>query len=270
MSGSWREPTRLAIHLRRCAATLLALGLAALLSFAGLAIAQSSSPSGPGANFNDLRNRMVDQIAFYTNLSRNATGVDAIDKAILDVMREVPRHEFVPENLKPFAYLDTPLPVGHDQNIAQPFLVALMTHLVRIAPTDVVFETGTGAGYHAAILSKLAAKICSVETIRPLADTAAKRLERLGYRNVTVRSGDGFYGWRECGPYDVMIIKEAIHHVPAPLLNQLRAGGRMIAPIGPLDGTQHLTLIEKRQDGTIAERRLIPVKFSPLQGGERI
>lgn len=221
-------------------------------------------------DFPAMRHALVDQIGKHARLTRDQTGIAAIDPAILEVMRIVPRHEFVPETLRRFAYLDVPLPVGHDQNIAQPFLIALMTHLARIGPGDVVFETGTGAGYHAAVLSKLARQVYSVEVVAPLADVAAARLRSLGYNNVEVRNSDGYYGWRERGPYDAMIIKEAIHHVPAPLLNQLKPGGRMVAPVGPLDGMQWLTVIEKGGDGRITEKRLIPVKFSPLQGGERI
>lgn len=230
---------------------------------------RADAPNGT-LDFDALRQAMVDQIDRHARLARDETGVEAIDPSILAAMREVPRHAFVPGPLQPFAYFDVPLPVGHDQNIAQPFLVALMTHLARPKPGDTVFETGTGAGYHAAVLSKLCDKVYSVEVVQPLAEAAAEKLRSLGYANVEVRNADGYYGWRERGPYDAMIIKEAIHHVPPPLLNQLKPGGRLVAPVGPLDGGQWLTLIEKRLDGAITERRLIPVRFSPLQGGERI
>lgn len=242
-----------------------------LLLWAMTATAQTTTdaPTRP-LDFEAMRNAMVDEIDRYARLARDETGVEAIDPAVLVAMREVPRHAFVPEKLRPFAYFDVPLPVGHEQNIAQPFLIALMTHLARVGPRDVVFETGTGAGYHAALLSKLAGQVYSVEVVAPLAEAAAGKLRELGYANVEVRTADGYYGWRERGPYDAMIIKEAIHHVPPPLLNQLKPGGRLVAPVGTLDGTQWLTLIVKRQDGTTTEKRLIPVRFSPLQGGERI
>lgn len=217
-----------------------------------------------------MRVALVSQVVEQISLSAETTGVSELDERIVAALSAVPRHAFVPEPLRNYAYFDMPLPVGHDQNIAQPFLVALMTALADIQPADIVFETGTGAGYHGAVLSRLAARVYSVEVVEPLARTAAERLARLGYRNIDVRASDGFYGWKEKGPFDAMIIKEAIYQVPPPLLNQLKPGGRLVAPIGPLDGGQMLTVIEKKPSGEISRRDIIPVKFSPLQGGERI
>jgi len=145
-----------------------------------------------------------------------------------------------------------------------------MTQLAGVDKNDRVFETGTGSGYHAAILSRLAARVFSVEVVKPLANSAARRLEKMGYTNIEVRHADGFYGWKERGPFDAMIIKEAVPQIPATLINQLKPGGRLIAPVGFPDRGQMLTVIEKRDDGTIKSTPLIPVKFSPLQGGERI
>jgi protein-L-isoaspartate(D-aspartate) O-methyltransferase len=133
-----------------------------------------------------------------------------------------------------------------------------------------VFETGTGAGYHAAVLSRLAARVDSVELIEPLADQAARVLKELGYANVDVRAGDGYYGWSGHGPYDVIVVKEAIDHLPQPLLNQLKRGGRLVIPLGSAQGPQYLTLVSKDQAGKLRERRIMPVLFSPLQGGERL
>jgi protein-L-isoaspartate(D-aspartate) O-methyltransferase len=188
---------------------------------------------------------------------------------VLAVMREVPRHLFVPQALRPYAYNDHPLPLGHGQNLASPFVVALMTHLAELEPGDVVFETGTGAGYHAAVLAKLAAEVYSVEVVEPLAGRAAATLAKLGVVNAHARPGDGYYGWADHAPYDAIIVKEAVDHVPVPLLNQLKAGGRMVLPLGSLEGGQYLTVVRKAADGTTRKTRVLPVLFSPLQGGER-
>lgn len=198
------------------------------------------------------------------------TGIPEIDPRVLEAMGNVPRHAFVPEELQEFAYRNHPLPVGHDQNIAAPLLVALMTHLIEPEADDVVFETGTGAGYHAAVLSQLVRQVHSVEVIEPLAEQAELTLKELGYDNVSVHASDGYDGWPEQAPYDAMLIKEAIDHVPTPLLNQLKRGGRMVMPLGPDRGPQYLTLITKAEDGTIQQQQILPVRFSPLQGGQRL
>lgn len=217
-----------------------------------------------------LRYQLVRWIEFHAVAAREQTGVKAIDPRVLRVMGEIPRHEFVPAPLRHLAYLDTPLPLGHGQSISQPFIIALMTHLARVGEDDVVFETGTGAGYQAAILARLARRVYSVEYVEPLAVAAAATLARLGYANVETRASDGYFGWSEMGPFDVILVKEAIHHVPRPLLGQLKPGGRMVIPVGPQEGVQQLTLIEKGLDGRLKETRVLPVKFAPLQGGERI
>lgn len=216
------------------------------------------------------RAEMVRIVQLEARALTPATGIAEIDPKVLQVMREVPRDAFVPEPLRRYAYANHPLPVGHDQNIAAPLLVALMTHLVDLEKDDVVYETGTGAGYHAAVLAGLVARVYSVEVIEPLAEEAARRLKELGYHNVFTRVGDGYDGWADQGPFDAIIVKEAIDHIPPPLLNQLERGGRMVMPLGPARGPQHLTLITKDQDGRITEERGMPVRFSPLQGGERL
>jgi protein-L-isoaspartate(D-aspartate) O-methyltransferase len=198
------------------------------------------------------------------------TGITAIDPRVLDAMLEVPRHAFVAEPLRPYAYEPTPLPVTHEQNIAAPLLIALMTHVAAVQPEDVVFETGTDAGYQAAVLSRLASHVYSVEVLEPLAENAARLLKQLGYANVDVQAGDGYFGWAAHGPYDVVMIKEAIDHVPPPLLGQLKRGGRLVIPLGPARGPQYLTLVTKDQAGKVREQRILPVRFSPLQGGERL
>jgi len=212
---------------------------------------------------------MVQMIQVEALLSSEVTGVEQIDARILEVMAEVPRHDFVPPALRPYAYGNHPLPVGHAQNLAAPFLVALMTHLIDPQPDDVVFETGTGAGYHAAVLARLVGHVYSVEVVEPLAISATATLRRLGYDRVSARAGDGYYGWPEKAPFDAIIVKEALDHVPPPLLEQLKPGGRMVIPLGSELNGQYLTLIEKSLDGAITKRRILPVRFSVLQGGER-
>jgi protein-L-isoaspartate(D-aspartate) O-methyltransferase len=216
------------------------------------------------------RRQMVDLVEQEVAMFAGQTGVAAIDPRVLEAMREVPRHAFVPEVLRPYAYRLQPLPVTPEQNLAAPMLVALMTHLAEVQPGDIVFETGTGAGYHAAVLSKLAAHVYSVEVIEPLADHAARLLKDLGYTNVDVIAGDGYYGWSEHAPYDVIVVKEAIDHMPQPLLSQLKRGGRLVIPLGPADGPQYLTLVRRDQAGKLHQRRVMPVRFSPLQGGTRL
>ena len=172
----------------------------------------------------EQRANLVRDVAYHMRRAAPETGIAEVDPAILEAMAEVPRHAFVPPELKPFAYLDIPLPVDRDQNTAQPFLIALMTQLAAIKPDDIVFETGTGGGYHAAILSRLARKVYSVDVLAPLAARAADTLKTLGYTNVEVEARDGFYGWPQKGPFDVIMVKEAVREVPAPLLHHLAEG----------------------------------------------
>lgn len=222
------------------------------------------------ARYDEARREMVSRILQHARALRRRSGRKLPDARVLAAMAKVPRHEFLPEKLRAYAYLDTPLPLGHGQSISQPFLIALMTDLGRVRQTDVVFETGTGAGYHTAVLAELARRVVSVEVIPPLALKAAATLKRLGYANVRVHTGDGYYGWKAGAPYDVMIVKEAVGHIPPPLLQQLKRGGRLVIPLGPRDATQQLTLVERGRDGKLHEQSILPVRFTPMQGGERI
>lgn len=184
-------------------------------------------------------------------------------------MRSVPRHLFVPEELRAHAYDDSPLPIGEGQTISQPYIVALMTDLLDPQPGHSVLEIGTGSGYQAAILSQLVRQVYSIEVIPELAAEASERLQRLGYRNVSVKAGDGNAGWPEHAPYDGIIVTAAAAKVPAALLAQLRNGGRMVIPVGE-SGSQELVLIEKSASGAIAERSILPVAFVPLVAGSRL
>jgi len=216
-----------------------------------------------------LRLEMVRLVEIGAVLVSEETRIAEFDPRILQAMREVPRHLFVPEPLRPYAYNNHPLPLGHAQNIASPFLIALMTHLAAPHAKSVVFETGTGAGYHAALLARLAAEVYSVEVVAPLATQAATTLAGLGLGNARVKQGDGYYGWADYAPYDAIIVKEAVDHVPVPLLNQLKPGGRMVLPLNAIEGGQMLTVVHKNRDGTTKHVPVLPVMFSPLQGGDR-
>ncbi|MGH6905247.1 MAG: protein-L-isoaspartate O-methyltransferase [Geminicoccaceae bacterium] len=233
------------------------------------ALALISGPALGQANDSAARHEMVRIIEMQTMMLSAETGIAEIDPRVLDAMRAVPRHAFVPADLRAYAYGDHPLPVGDDQNIAAPFLAALMTHLAEVEAGDVVFETGTDVGYQAALLSSLGADVYSVDVVAPFADQAARLLKELGYDHVYVQESDGYYGWAAHAPYDAIIVKEAIDHVPPPLLSQLKRGGRLVMPLGPAGGPQYLTLITKGVDGQVSERHIMPVRFSPLQGGER-
>ncbi|MGE5279870.1 MAG: protein-L-isoaspartate(D-aspartate) O-methyltransferase [Deltaproteobacteria bacterium] len=199
------------------------------------------------------RRRMIDtQIA----------GRGITDPRVLDALRRVPRDAFVPAYLGREAYADKPLPIGHDQTISQPYIVALMTASARIAAEDKVLEIGTGSGYQAAVLALLARQVFSVEIIAPLAKSAAARLKKLGYTNVTIREGDGYAGWPEEAPFDAIIVTAAPPSVPQELIRQLKPGGRLVVPVGTL--FQELLLITKEEDGAVREEQLIPVRFVPM------
>lgn len=186
------------------------------------------------------------------------------EERVLAAMAKVPREEFVPEYLRAASYADQPLPIGYDQTISQPFIVAFMTEQLRPQRTDRVLEIGTGSGYQAAILAELVAEIYSIEIIEPLARTAEATLQRLGYKNVHVKVGDGYKGWPEYAPFDIVIVTCAPDHVPQALVDQLKEGGRMIIPVGG-PGDQELYLLEK-EHGELRRRAVSPVRFVPMTG----
>ena len=188
------------------------------------------------------------------------------DPAVLQAMRDVPRHRFVPPQYRPVAYLPRPLPIGEGQTISQPYIVAFMTQILGLSPGDRVLEVGTGSGYQAAILAKVSAEVYSVEIFASLAERARETLASLGIRNVRVRHGDGYYGWEEKAPFDAIIVTCAGGHIPPPLLRQLRDGGRMIMPVGGPFLTQNLVFVEKDRDGSLSQRNVLPVAFVRLLG----
>jgi protein-L-isoaspartate(D-aspartate) O-methyltransferase len=179
-------------------------------------------------------------------------------------MRKVPREQFVPETMRDQSYSDGPLPIGYGQTISQPFVVAFMTEKLCLRPTDRVLEIGTGSGYQAAILAELAAEIYTIEIVEPLGKRAAQTLQRLGYKNVQVKIGDGYQGWPEHAPFDAVIVTCAPDHVPRPLVEQTKEGGRIIIPVGPA-GDQTLYLLEKK-NGQLEQRAVLPVLFVPMTG----
>jgi protein-L-isoaspartate(D-aspartate) O-methyltransferase len=184
----------------------------------------------------------------------------------LKAMLTVPRHAFVPERDSKRAYADHPLPIGYNQTISQPYIVAYMTQALRLDPNDKVLEIGTGSAYQAAVCAEIAAEVYTIEIVKPLAKSAKKRLKDLGYHNVTVKAGDGYFGWAEHAPFDKIIVTCAAGFVPPPLIKQLKPGGRMILPVGSPYFGQTLKLIEKDEKGAIKSKRLLPVRFVPMTG----
>lgn len=187
------------------------------------------------------------------------------DQRVLAAMSKVPREEFVPGNLRDKSYSDNALPIGHDQTISQPFIVAYMTDQLHLKPSDRVLEIGTGSGYHTAVLAELVKDVYTIEIIEPLAKEASARLARLGYNNAHVKAGDGYQGWPEVAPFDAIIVTCAPDKVPQSLTQQLKEGGRMIVPVGSTMADQQLYLLEKK-GGQLAQRAILPVRFVPMVG----
>lgn len=209
---------------------------------------------------------MLRAIEIETRMTRGATGLSALRPEVMEAMGSVPRHKFVPGYLKGQAYVNAPLPIGSGQTISQPFIVALMTDLLCPEPEDVMLEVGAGSGYQAAVLSRLISKLYSVEIIPDLARDAAHRLRTLGYDNVEVRQGDGSQGWAKHAPFDGIIVTAAASHVPKPLQEQLRPGGRLVIPVGLPCNVQELLVLEKERDGSFSSRDVLSVAFVPLTG----
>ena len=239
----------------------LSLFAAAALLLAGPATAES------GDDHAQARAGMVRAVAETTEETAEWIGKSALSPRVMDAMGRVPRHLFVPSDLQDMGYLNRPLPIGYGQTISQPYIVALMTDLLEPEEGDVAFELGTGSSYQAAVLAELVAEVYTVEIVPPLADSAAERLAALGYDNVTVRAGDGYFGWPEHAPFDIIVVTAAASHVPPPLIVQLKPGGRMVIPVGSPFLTQHLLLVEKGEDGGVTSRQILPVLFVPLTGG---
>jgi protein-L-isoaspartate(D-aspartate) O-methyltransferase len=210
------------------------------------------------------RAAMIEAIEEHARLAPGAVEDGGIDRNVLQAMREIPRHEFVPAEVQPYAYQDRPLPIGYGQTISQPFIVALMTDLLNLEPGDSVLEIGTGSGYQAAVLSPLAEQVYSIEIVPALGERASETLDELGFANVETKIADGYYGWPEEAPFDAIVVTAAASHIPPPLVEQLGVGGRMIIPIGGAFSAQQLMLVEKQEGGSVTTRQLLPVQFVPF------
>jgi len=226
----------------------------------------SPGPVAAADHYDELRRDLIREIVDDVRSTSWYLNKTALDERVMTAMAEVPRHLFVPPEYAQLAYENRPLPIGEGQTISQPYIVAIMTDLLNIEPTDIVLEVGTGSGYQAAVLAELAKQVYSVEIIPTLQKSAAERLKDLGYTNIETRLADGYYGWKEHAPFDAIMVTAAAGQIPPPLIKQLKPGGRMIIPVGGAFLTQYLMLVEKRADGTVATRQMLPVSFVPLTG----
>jgi protein-L-isoaspartate(D-aspartate) O-methyltransferase len=215
-------------------------------------------------HFAVFRRHMVEVVEIQVDLMSEELERASLDERVLTAMRRVPRHLFVPEQLAALAYQDTPLPIGFDKTISQPFINAVMTDLLELEPDDAVLEVGTGLGYQAAILAQLVRQVWTVEIVEEFVSQAEVRLQHLGYANVGIRVGDGSRGWTEHAPFDKILVTAAAERPPSALLDQLKPGGRIVMPIGDGDA-QELTTVDKNADGRTRMRQLIPVRFTRLE-----
>ena len=263
LSRATRQLARGPVRIEPARTTLLVLsGLAVLMLHCALRPDEASGPAAnpPAVNDTDEQRQAREQMVREQIVAR-----DVRDKRVLEALRKVPRHLFVPPAMVPYAYRDSPLPIGYGQTISQPYVVAFMTEALEVKPEDRVLEIGTGSGYQAAVLARLCREVYSIEIVEPLGKEAAARLERLGYSNVNLRIGDGYRGWPEAAPFDAIIVTAAPDHIPTALLEQLRMGGRMVVPIGR--GEQMLIRIRRTPEGFKREN-LLPVRFVPMVGEE--
>lgn len=221
-------------------------------------------PSLSAEDFESDRKWMVKTQIDASGITDGRIGVK--NRSVLEAMRRVLRHEFVPDRYKSQAYTDMPLPIGYDQTISQPYIVAYMTELLDPKKEHKVLEVGTGSGYQAAVLAELVDHVYTIEIIKELGESAEKRLKRLDYKNVTVKVGDGYFGWEEHGPYDAIIVTAAPDHIPPLLIHQLKPGGKLCIPVGGRFRIQNLTLVQKTESGSIMTRQVMPVVFVPLTG----
>ncbi len=212
------------------------------------------------------REAMLEAVRESVRNSADYTGRSELSDKVMDAMGAVAREEFVLPEYRHLAYRNTPLPIEAGQTISQPLIVALMTELLDPQPGDVILEVGTGSGYQAAVLAKLVKHVYSVEIVEELATSAAAVLQRLGYDNVTVRAGDGYAGWPQHAPFDGIVVTAAAEHLPPPLLQQLKPGGKLVIPVGEEHGYQELLVVEVDQTGKITRQSVLPVRFVPLTG----
>jgi protein-L-isoaspartate(D-aspartate) O-methyltransferase len=215
-------------------------------------------------SYANKRHALIKTIENDVKLTRQYLDKSTLNPKVLGAMKNIPRHKFVPKNQQYRAYDNTPLPIGYGQTISQPYIVAVMTDLLNLSPSDKVLEIGTGSGYQAAVLSKLVKHVYSIEIIKPLSLKANQALKQLGYENIKLKVGDGYYGWKENAPFDAIIVTAAASHIPPSLLDQLKKGGVMIIPVGSRFMVQQLLLIKKNHQGKYEVKQILPVRFVPL------
>lgn len=216
--------------------------------------------------YSEERQQLLQVIEADVRVTSQYLNKQVLDPQVMKAMGKVLRHEFVPTVLQRHAYLNRPLPIGYGQTISQPYIVAIMTDLLKPASDNKVLEIGTGSGYQAAILAELVKQVYSIEIIKPLGEQAASRLSRLGYQNVTTKIGDGYFGWEANAPFDAIVVTAVASHIPPPLIKQLKVGGRMVIPVGSAFLTQQLLLVIKEKGNKITTRQILPVRFVPLTG----
>ncbi len=238
--------------------------LAALCGF--FACIMSAATNSEEVQVAELQAQLLSQIAADARETRHYTGRGKFDAAVMDAMSSVPRHKFIDHYDRRSAYINRPLPIGHGQTISQPFIVALMTDLLNPQQDHRVLEIGTGSGYQAAVLAELVDQVYSIEIIPDLAESARERLQVLGFDNVSIKIGDGFFGWPDEGPFDGIIVTAASPQIPPALVEQLKAGARMVLPVGSPHAAQNLTLVTRREDGGYDSKEVLPVSFVPLTG----
>jgi protein-L-isoaspartate(D-aspartate) O-methyltransferase len=234
-----------------------------LLIIGGLALSNAFGQTG----FDSQRQALVEELRHDSRLAEEY-GAPPLSERTLAVIGQVPRHEFVPDELAGYAYINRPLPIGAGQTISQPYIVALMTDLAQLEQGDVVLEIGTGSGYQAAVLAELADRVYTIEIVEELGERAASTLERLEYDNVLARVGDGYAGWPELAPFDAILVTAAPEEIPQPLIEQLAVGGRMVIPVGEEYEVQNLQVLTKDEDGQVSVSNVIPVRFVPLTRDE--
>jgi protein-L-isoaspartate(D-aspartate) O-methyltransferase len=231
-----------------------------------LACALPLAAQADEATFAKERKALLSELQRDAAATAASTGRSRFSAGVMSAIASVPRDRFVPSRLVDAAYENRPLPIGHGQTISQPYIVALMTELLDVDRDDVVLEVGTGSGYQAAVVAKLASRVKTIEIIRPLAETATARLRQLQYANVEVKLADGYYGWPEHAPFDGILVTAAATSIPPPLVEQLKPGGRMVIPVGAPFHTQDLILVTKDEKGVVSTASILPVAFVPLTG----
>ncbi len=227
----------------------------------------ATATAGEPGEFAGRRAAMLRDIDRNVSDTRRELGRAKLRPSVREALAKVPRHELVPDDMRRRAYFNEPLPIGYGQTISQPYIVAIMTELLDPQPGDRVLEIGTGSGYQAAVLAEIVDKVYSIEIIPELGKRAKKDLARLGYHNVELRIGDGYYGWPQAAPFDGIVVTAAASHVPPPLVDQLKPGARMIIPVGRSFFVQQLVLITRDEQGQVSSEMILPVRFVPLTGG---